>query len=78
MFRKLGEYTPDVLLLAKADRLSAQGPDVTREMTENNLNMLNKYNQVSAASGRTSQQIIPTSYASNIFNPYIKSINITF
>ena len=43
MFRKLGEHTPDVLLLAMADRLSAQGPAVTKEMTENNLNALNRY-----------------------------------
>ena len=43
MFRKLEETTPDVLILAMADRLSAQGPDVTKEMTQNNLCSLKRY-----------------------------------
>ncbi len=43
MFRKLGDNTIDVLLLARADRLSAQGPAVTKEMTEANLNALSRY-----------------------------------
>ncbi len=43
MFRKLGNYTIDVLLLAMADRLAAQGPAITKEITENNLNALTKY-----------------------------------
>ena len=43
MFRKLEEATPDILLLAMADRLSAQGPAITKEMTENNLCALKKY-----------------------------------
>ena len=40
--RKMGENVIDNIFLAKADRLSAQGPDVTKEMTENNLNGLQK------------------------------------
>ena len=40
--RKMGDSVIDNIILAKADRLSAQGPDVTTEMTENNLNGLNK------------------------------------
>lgn len=43
MFRKLEDCTIDVLILAMADRLSAQGPAITQEMTQNNLNLLNKY-----------------------------------
>jgi len=43
MFRKLESYTPDVLLLAMADRLSAQGLAITSEMTEKNLNALKRY-----------------------------------
>ncbi len=43
MFRKLEETTPDILLLAMADRLSAQGPAITKEVTENNLNALKRY-----------------------------------
>lgn len=43
MFRKLENYTPDILLLAIADRLSAQGPAITKEITENNINSLLKY-----------------------------------
>ena len=43
MFRKLSDATGDVIVLAMADRLSAQGPAITREMTENNLNALKKY-----------------------------------
>jgi len=43
MFRKLENCTVDVLLLAMADRLSAQGPAITKEMTDNNINHLTKY-----------------------------------
>ncbi|MFA6989979.1 MAG: HD domain-containing protein, partial [Candidatus Gastranaerophilaceae bacterium] len=37
MFRKLEEEAPDVIVLAMADRLSAQGIDITKKMTEYNL-----------------------------------------
>lgn len=40
--RKMGNNAIDNIILAKADRLSAQGEAVTKEMTENNLNGLNK------------------------------------
>ena len=40
--RKMDNNVIDNIFLAKADRLSAQGPDVTNEMIENNLNGLNK------------------------------------
>lgn len=40
--RKMGDNVIDNIVLAKADRLSAQGPAVTKEMTENNLKGLNK------------------------------------
>ena len=40
--RKMEENVIDNIVIAKADRLSAQGPDVTKEMTENNLNGLQK------------------------------------
>ena len=40
--RKMGENVIDNLMIGKADRLSAQGPAVTEEMTENNINGLNK------------------------------------
>ena len=40
--RKMEENVIDNVVLAKADRLSAQGPEVTKEMTENNLNGLQK------------------------------------
>ena len=40
--RKMEDNVIDNIILAKADRLSAQGPDVTKEMTETNLNGLNK------------------------------------
>lgn len=40
--RKMGDNVIDNIILAKADRLSAQGPAVTKEMTENNINGLNK------------------------------------
>ena len=43
MFRKLQEATPDVLVLAMADRLSAQGEAITQEMTENNITSLKRY-----------------------------------
>lgn len=40
--RKMEDNVIDNITLAKADRLSAQGPAVTKEMTENNINGLNK------------------------------------
>lgn len=40
--RKMKDNVIDNLMLAIADRLSAQGEAVTKEMTENNLNGLNK------------------------------------
>jgi len=43
MFRKLEDCTIDTLILAMADRLSAQGPAITQEITENNINLLYKY-----------------------------------
>ena len=48
--RKLGDDTPDIIELARADRLSAQGNAVTKEMTDITLNhlnnLLNYYNDV--------------------------------
>ena len=41
-YRKMGENVTDIIILAMADRLSAQGVQVTKEMTENNINMLTK------------------------------------
>jgi putative nucleotidyltransferase with HDIG domain len=43
MFRKLEEEAPDVILLAMADRLSTQGPEITEEMTKNNIEGLNGF-----------------------------------
>ena len=43
MFRKLEECTGDVILLAMADRLSALGPAITKEIVENNINTLKHY-----------------------------------
>ena len=40
--RKMGDNVIDNIILAKADRLSAQGPDITAEMTANNLKGLDK------------------------------------
>ena len=40
--RKMENNVIDNIILAKADRLSAQGPDVTKEMTEANLSGLQK------------------------------------
>ena len=40
--RKTGDNVIDNIIIAKADRLSAQGKDVTKEMTENNLKGLDK------------------------------------
>lgn len=46
-FAKSGEFVPDVILLAKADRLSALGPAITPEIVKNNISnltkLLNKY-----------------------------------
>ena len=39
--RKMGDNVIDNIILAKADRLSAQGIAVTKEMTDNNINGLN-------------------------------------
>lgn len=48
--RKIGEDTPDLIELSRADRLSAQGPDISPEMVERALchldNLLNYYNKV--------------------------------
>lgn len=40
--RKTEENALDLIIIAKADRMSAQGPDVTKEMTETNIKGLNK------------------------------------
>ncbi len=40
--RKIENNVIDNIILAKADRLSAQGPDITKEITEANINGLNK------------------------------------
>ena len=40
--RKMGINVIDNIILAKADRLSAQGPDITKEMTKTNINGLNR------------------------------------
>ena len=40
--RKMGDNVIDNIILAKADRMSALGPDVTKEMTEANISGLNK------------------------------------
>jgi len=48
--RKIGTDTPDIIELSRADRLSAQGSAVSREMIKNALNhlenLLNYYNEV--------------------------------
>ncbi len=48
--RKIGDDTPDLIELSRADRLSAQGPDITKEITQNALNhlenLLEYYNKV--------------------------------
>ena len=50
--RKIGDDTPDLIELSRADRLSAQGPDITKEMTQQALNHLENllayYNKVKA------------------------------
>lgn len=38
--RKMEDYVPDIIYLAMADRLSAQGPAITKEITEANINGL--------------------------------------
>lgn len=49
-YRKMENYVIDVIILAKADRLSAQGPDITEEITSRNLNglenLLKKYFEI--------------------------------
>lgn len=42
LFRKLGEFTPDVILLAAADRLSARGPEITDDIVKENIDGLKK------------------------------------
>ena len=39
--RRAADNPIDLIVIAKADRLSAQGPAVTKEMTEDNINRLN-------------------------------------
>ncbi len=50
MFRKLGDMTPDVIILAMADRLSARGPEITQEVVDKNLSglmfLLEKYKEI--------------------------------
>jgi len=50
MFRKLGDMTPDVIILAMADRLSALGPEITPQIVENNIKgltfLLEKYKEI--------------------------------
>jgi putative nucleotidyltransferase with HDIG domain len=49
MFRKIGEETPELILLAMADRLSARGPEITEETVNKNIGglffLLEKYKQ---------------------------------
>lgn len=49
MFRKIGDAVPEVIFLAMADRLSAQGPEITEELTTNNIKglfwILEKYKE---------------------------------
>lgn len=40
MFRKIGVATPDVILLAMADRLSARGPEITDKIVDDNIKSL--------------------------------------
>lgn len=40
--RKMEEDSLDAIIIAKADRLSALGPEITAEMVEENLNLLSK------------------------------------
>lgn len=40
-FRKLGDFVPDVILLAQADRLCALGPAITQETVNSNISGLN-------------------------------------
>ena len=55
--RKLGDDTPDIIELSRADRLSPQGEAVTKEMTEKTLNhlsnLLNYYNEVKSKGADT-------------------------
>ncbi|HSA06597.1 MAG TPA: HD domain-containing protein [Candidatus Gastranaerophilales bacterium] len=48
-FRKISDNTPDLLLLALSDRLSARGPDITEELVEKNVSgiytLLQKYKE---------------------------------
>lgn len=49
MIRKLGEETPEIIILAMADRLSARGPEITDEIINNNIRglywLLEKYRE---------------------------------
>ncbi|OGI17245.1 MAG: hypothetical protein A2287_09340 [Candidatus Melainabacteria bacterium RIFOXYA12_FULL_32_12] len=49
MFRKIGEETPEILLIAMADRLSARGPEITENIVNNNIKglywLLEKYKE---------------------------------
>ena len=40
--RKMEDDSLDAIIIAKADRLSAQGPEITKEIVEENLNLLSK------------------------------------
>ena len=40
--RKMEENSADVILLAQADRLSAQGEAITKDVVEKNINLLNR------------------------------------
>ncbi|OGI03287.1 MAG: hypothetical protein A2Y25_05145 [Candidatus Melainabacteria bacterium GWF2_37_15] len=48
-FRRINDAVPELLLLAMSDRKSAQGPDITREIVENNVTgifkLLEKYKE---------------------------------
>ena len=57
MFRKLEEITPDILLLAMADRLSAQGPAITKEVTQKNISALKKYMKMYAEYIKTAKPL---------------------
>ncbi len=40
--RKMGDNAIDAIIIAKADRLAAQGPEISHEMVETNLSLLDK------------------------------------
>ena len=41
-FRKMGDNAIDAIIIAKADRLSAQGPEITQKIINENINRLDK------------------------------------